>query len=153
MTFSGGSIVPDTGAGSAFNLTGFGNTGTLDWRSFTTDDGFGLSMICVSNGVILNNGATAWSAISDSRLKTDLQPFADALEKVSHIEAATGRYKTDAPDKSRSFLTAQSVQKVLPEAVSEGEDGYLSLRYSEVIPLLVAALNEAKARIEALEGK
>jgi hypothetical protein len=56
-------------------------------------------------------------------------------------------------------LIAQDVQKVLPEAVSE-ENDVLAIRYTEVIPLLVAAIQEQqaiienlKARIEVLEAK
>ena len=47
------------------------------------------------------------------------------------------------------------MQAVLPEAVDqEGDEiGTLSLRYTEVIPLLVAALKESKERIETLEAK
>jgi hypothetical protein len=56
---------------------------------------------------------------------------------------------------SRSFLIAQDVQAVLPEAVDVMSDdmGTLSLKYTEVIPLLVSALKESKERIETLEAK
>jgi hypothetical protein len=56
---------------------------------------------------------------------------------------------------------AQDVQAVLPEAVdvAADEQGTLSLRYTDTIPLLVAAIQEQQAliqtltaRVEALEG-
>jgi hypothetical protein len=69
------------------------------------------------------------------------------------LRAVTGRYKTDAESMSRSFLIAQDVQKVLPEAVSTDADGTLSLRYTEVIPLMVAAIQELTTRLATLENK
>jgi hypothetical protein len=105
-----------------------------------------------SGGVSLATSATSWAAISDERHKTNLQPITDAFDKVGTLRAVTGRYVTDNEDVSRSFLIAQDVQAVLPEAIDDSNETQLSLRYSEVIPLLVGALKEAKERIEALEA-
>jgi hypothetical protein len=107
------------------------------------------------------DGGTSWVANSDERLKTDLKPIENAAEKVSTLRAVTGRFKTDEETVSRSFLIAQDVQAVLPEAVNgqQDEQGTLGLAYTDVIPLLVAAIkeqqtiiNDLKARITALEG-
>jgi hypothetical protein len=108
-----------------------------------------------SVGVILTSGQTAWAAQSDERLKTDLSEIGDGLSKVGSLRAVTGRYVSDDEGVSRAFLIAQDVAKVLPEAVTEAndEDKTLSLRYTEMIPLLVAALKESKDRIEQLESK
>ena len=106
-----------------------------------------------SGGVTLASAATAWAAVSDETLKTDLALIQSGAEKVASLRAVTGRYKTDAESMSRSFLIAQDVQKVLPEAVSTDADGTLSLRYTEVIPLMVAAIQELTTRLAALENK
>jgi hypothetical protein len=47
------------------------------------------------------------------------------------------------------------VQAVFPEAIDVGEDtdSTLSVRYTEVIPLLTAALQEALTKIDALETR
>ena len=121
-----------------------------------------VSVVCRGNdgsgsgaiGVALTRSATSWSTYSDERLKTNLQDIEDGLNKIASLRSVTGRYKTDDQSASRSFLIAQDVQAVLPEAVSQGddEDATLSLRYTEVIPLLVAALKESKERIETLEA-
>jgi hypothetical protein len=104
-----------------------------------------------STGVYVLNGGTSWSAQSDERLKTDLKPIENAAEKVSTLRAVTGRYKTDEENVSRSFLIAQDVQAVLPEAVNEFND-YLGIQYTDVIPLLVAAIKEQQAIIETLKS-
>lgn len=105
-------------------------------------------------GTYQGNTATSWSSVSDETLKTNLTPILDGLNKVASLRAVTGRYKTDPEDKSRSFLIAQDVQKVLPEAVSiaDPETGTLGLGYTDVIPLLVAAIKELKAEIDTLKA-
>lgn len=109
-----------------------------------------------STGVYLNGtSATSWSSNSDERLKTPITPFENAIGKVAAIRAGTGRYLTDDEGVSRAFLSAQSVQAVLPQAVGThtiaGDDTqYLGLAYTEVIPLLTAAIQEQQALIEQL---
>ena len=108
-----------------------------------------------SGGVDLTSGATSWASASDMRVKveSELEPITDALTKVSSLRSVIGRYIADPPDRRRAFLIGQDVQAVLPEAVTEGPDGILSLAYTETIPLLVAALNEGFVRIMALEAE
>ena len=50
-------------------------------------------------------------------------------------------------------MIAQDVQAVLPEAVNvqPDEDSTLGLSYTDVIPLLTAALKESITKIETLE--
>lgn len=106
-----------------------------------------------SGGVRLSTGGTSWASASDERLKTDLIPITGGLDKVSTLRSVTGRYISDAVGTSRSFLIAQDVQAVLPEAVDASRPDELGLRYTEVVPLLVSALHDAKDRIEALEAE
>jgi len=121
----------------------------------------GAYVIANSNGVRLSNGGTSWASDSDERIKTAIVPFENAIEKVCTLRSGTGRYLTDNESVSRSFLIAQDVQAVLPEAVVTQDDeiGTLSLAYTDVIPLLVKAIQEQQAlitqltaRITALEG-
>jgi hypothetical protein len=104
-------------------------------------------------GVYLTDGATSWTANSDERLKDIIEPITDATNKVSTLRAVIGKYKTDEENTRRTFLIAQDVQAVLPEAVSEALDGYLGVAYTDVIPLLVAAIKELNAKVTALEAQ
>ena len=153
---------------SVIDFHASGNPLTLDysarvWRTSGVNGDLGIvntgtGRVLVqanTNGVQLTNGSTAWASASDERLKTDLVEIDDALHKVSQLRSVTGRYNDDEEGTSRSFLIAQDVMSVLPEAVSEDNDEMktLSLRYTEVIPLLTAALKEANAKINALEAR
>jgi hypothetical protein len=99
------------------------------------------------NGVALGSGATAWTSASDIRLKTILEPIQGAVAKLSSLRTVIGRYKTDPEGTRRPFLVAQDVQSVLPEAVDVIDaEGHLGLRYTELIPLIIAAINELQAQ-------
>ena len=106
------------------------------------------------------------TTISDERLKHDIEPITDALDKVKQLNGVTFTYNAD--DKKSAGLIAQDVEKVLPSAVSEKElllkenDGkkYKVLQYDQTIGLLVesikelsTALQEATKRIETLENR
>ena len=123
------------------------------WKTGPTNNAGFIVYNDSNTGQYMTYGATAWSAGSDERLKTALVPFENAASKVSSLRAGTGRYLTDGETVSRSFLSAQSVLAVLPEAVDEQEDEMktLGLRYTDVIPLLVAAIQEQQALIVSLQ--
>ena len=145
---------------SSFNVSYTGiSTGTMTYDAQTGASNAGLLVMTGKGndgagigGVSLSRSAGSWSTYSDERAKTDLIPIENGLTKVATLRAATGRYLADEPGISRSFLIAQDVQAVLPEAVDAGDPDKLNLRYTEVIPLLVAALKESKERIETLEA-
>ena len=46
-------------------------------------------------------------------------------------------------------LSAQDVEKVLPEIVSKGNDGYLSVEYGKLAPILIEAIKEQQKQIES----
>ena len=90
---------------------------------------------------------------SDERLKTKLGTLENALDKVCSLEGFTyvpndlarSIGATD-DDRVRVGLSAQSVQRVLPEAVGPApfNDQYLTVQYEKLVPLLVEAIKELK---------
>ena len=91
------------------------------------------------------------SAYSDARLKTDLVRIDDALYRVSGLAGYTFT-RTDSGERQTGLL-AQDVQKVLPEAVSEAENGTLSLAYGNLAGLLVEAIKELAVEVAAIKAK
>ena len=56
-------------------------------------------------------------------------------------------------DEIQLGLIAQDVERVLPELVAEGEDGFKRVRYSELPLLLLQALKEQQEQNERLERR
>lgn len=81
---------------------------------------------------------------SDMRLKD----LIDYDYNVSDIKPISYFWKDRRDDKKHVGYSAQEVQKVMPDAVNEGEDGMLSVNYVEV---LVAKIAELENRIKQLE--
>ncbi len=100
-------------------------------------------------GVYIPSGNTSWTGTSDERLKDIIEPITEAASKVSTLRAVIGKYKTDDDGVRRSFLIAQDVQAVLPEAVDATNPDKLGVAYTDVIPLLVAAIKELNAKVDA----
>ena len=154
---SGRLLVGATGQGAFTSiLTLSYDAGTTKWSTGPYSGnatGFVISAN-VSYGVYLaSTTSTSWATASDERLKTDLEPIENGLLKVDALRAVTGRYAADSDGPRKPFLIAQDVLQVLPEAVDTSNPERYGLAYTEVIPLLVAALKESKARIETLEAK
>ena len=101
-------------------------------------------------GVYMGYGDTNWSSTSDESKKENLVPITDAVTKISSLRTVIGNFIDDEEKTKHPFLIAQDVQKVLPEAVNE-KDGVLGLKYSDIIPLLVASIKELNAKVTALE--
>ncbi len=47
-------------------------------------------------------------------------------------------------------LSAQELQKIYPELVSEGQDGYLAVNYIELVPILIRSIQELHQEVESL---
>jgi len=117
-------------------------------------DGSGSIFILDNNGTGQYQvyGTSAWTAISDERVKDIIEPITNAIEKVNSLRSVIGKLKKDPDGTRKVFLIAQDVQAVLPEAVNVQDDeiGTLGLQYTDVIPLLVAAIKEQQALITQL---
>jgi hypothetical protein len=108
------------------------------------------------SGVTLAVNGTSWGTTSDERTKDILGGVDNALQKLSNWRTVYFKYKTDAEAQTqRVGLIAQDVQATLPEAVSIEEDEIktLQLRYTEVIPVLVKAIQEQQALITQLTAR
>jgi len=113
------------------------------------------------HGSLYVNGKTyntdgSWD-ISDRRWKKNIRPFQNALEKVSQINGVCYEWRADEyPDMNfgegeQIGLIAQDVEPVLPELVSTDSDGYKSVSYEKLTPVLLEAIKAQQAQIEALQ--
>jgi hypothetical protein len=165
-----GLVVGSTGTGKNISVfsSANGNNGLIGiYQSNGTQEGqiyagtgdvnfFGTSVVKIratTGGVQLTSGAISWTSISDERAKDIIEPISNAVQKVSNLRSVIGKYKTDSEGTRRSFLIAQDVQAVFPEAVDTTDEDNLGVRYTETIPLLVAAMKEQQATIESLEAR
>lgn len=92
-------------------------------------------------------------ASSDKRLKDNLKPIENSLDKVSKLSG----YEFDWNDKQETYqgkdvgVVAQEVEEVMPEIVTTRDNGYKAVKYEKLVPLLIESIKELKAQIEELK--
>jgi len=109
-------------------------------------------VVGAANSVIWLNGnvtASSYACQSDQRLKKNIHPITNALDKVQRLDGVTFNWKKSG-DKSMGLI-AQNVEKVVPELVGVGPDGMKSIQYGNMVGLLIEAMKEQQKKIEKLE--
>lgn len=90
---------------------------------------------------------------SDSRLKDHIETLGNVLAKIDQIRGVSFEYK----DKHKYIsgakigVIAQELQKVYPEMVTQGKDGFLKVDYTQLTGMLIQAVKEQQKEIEALK--
>jgi hypothetical protein len=96
---------------------------------------------------------------SDARMKTGISIIEDALGIINQIHGVRFNWKRDEyPDRKFSEQTqigviAQDVEKVLPEVVSEDQEGYKAIAYDKLTAVLIEAIKEQQEQIDALKSE
>ena len=88
----------------------------------------------------------AAAALSDERLKYDIAPIKNPLDKVNRLEGVSFKWKDD--DEDDVSVIAQDVEKVMPEAISEREDGMKMVGLPQMVGLLTGAVQELDKKVE-----
>jgi len=88
--------------------------------------------------------------VSDVRLKENITPLTNSVEKVSALQGIYFNNKGEPSDKREVGVIAQDVEKVLPELVSTDQDGYKSVDYTKLTVVLIEAFKKLKAENEQL---
>lgn len=55
-------------------------------------------------------------------------------------------------DKRHIGLIAQELRELFPNLVEEGQDGYLAVNYTELVPILIRSIQELKQELDELKG-
>ena len=56
-------------------------------------------------------------------------------------------------NKTNLGVIAQEVQQVIPEVVKERDDGYLAVKYDQLVPVLIEAVKDQQKQIDVLKKK
>ena len=98
---------------------------------------------------------------SDDRLKTNKVGITNALDKVNSLSGFTYNFNETAGEYGFSTeidyvgVSAQEVEAVLPEAVHPAPigNGYKTVQYEKIVPLLIEAIKELSDKVSSLEDK
>jgi hypothetical protein len=93
--------------------------------------------------------ANAFIYSSDKRLKENIKPLTNSLDKINQLEGVSFNWKdTGRPSIG---LIAQDVEKVVPEIVSTNSEGFKGVEYGNLVALLIQGIKEQQKEIDNLQ--
>jgi hypothetical protein len=146
--------------GSGDNGLYLKTTSTCQYWVTNDGQGTGLGVIAsiyndtsIAGSITVNSNTTAFNTGSDYRLKENVVDLADGITRVKQLSPKRFNFIISS-DKTVDGFLAHEAQTVVPEAVTGEKDGeeMQCIDQSKLVPLLTAALQEAIAKIETLEG-
>ena len=139
--------------GSGDDIATFWNGSNFNLDFQTTDSNMFIRNVANANVFTFNVGtgeltAGSYNTTSDRRLKSDIEDY--VVAGISDIKAKTFTLNADESGRLRIGYIAQEVAEVMPSAVNENEDGFLSVNYDEVHTAKIAELEAEVADLKQI---
>jgi hypothetical protein len=106
------------------------------------------------------SGTVVGTQTSDERVKNIHGPVEYGVKEVMALKPVKYSFKSDTDNTVKLGFIAQQTQSIVPESVydtkeeiAEGEPTKLAMEYVALIPVLVKAMQEQQAMIEALQAR
>ena len=130
-----------------------GSVGNYQFNSI----GVGTAASTTAGEIRATGDITAFYS-SDIRLKENITTIPNALEKVNQISGNTYDWKEGFEDihshKGNDVgVIAQEIENILPQIVTNRDNGFKAVQYEKIIPLLIEAVKELSAKVDRLENK
>ena len=130
--------------------------GVYGYKGSGDRDSWGFNMDDMINGRMWNDfrlGFTLKNYISDRRLKYVGTNNNDGLDKIKQLKVFNYVYKKDTTKTPHVGVIAQDLQKVFPNAVKKGTDGFLTIRMEDMFYAVINAIKELDAKYQAQEKR
>jgi hypothetical protein len=109
------------------------------------------------SGALNVGGDVVAFASSDERLKDNIELISNPIEKVQSLKGVTWNWNENADELQQTLpnvgVIAQDVEKVLPELVTNRDNGYKGVDYAKLTGLLIEAIKEQQKEIDSLKEK
>jgi len=133
-------------------------TGAITGASLAVTGNISGASVSISGQIIAGGDITAFA--SDIRLKENIKPIENALDKVMSLRGFTYTFNEVGAslgydtNTSHAGVSAQDVFAVLPEATAPAmlDNTYMAVKYDKLVPLLIEAIKELKQEIEDLKN-
>ena len=108
--------------------------------------------------ISFTNSAVAYNTSSDYRLKESVKPISGGLARVNALKPSAYKWKVDGSN-GEGFI-AHELAETVPFAVTgdkdavdaDGKPTYQGVDLSKIVPILVAAIQELTAEVNALKN-
>ncbi len=103
--------------------------------------------------IIIDDLYSKLSTASDVRLKNISGDNTAGLKEITALEIKNYTYKNDKKKTPHVGVIAQQLQKIFPNSVFKGDDGYLRITKDEMFYALINSVKELLAKIQDLTAK
>ena len=123
------------------------------WQMYVHNDGAHLYLLKNQNfRGVFDRTSGNYTSVSDARLKQDVLRLKNQIALINQLRPVQYQFKDQTTQGMSYGLIAQDVKKVIPEIVcnlgdDREHDGVLGISYTELIPILIAALQEQQLSI------
>lgn len=132
--------------GGATYATYNGTSLYISTSTGSTSIGSGALLVLGGVGISGDVYANNYNTVSDMAYKTNIEEIRyGSLETVSRIKGYEYNLKSNTDKKYYGFI-AQQLEEIGLDSIVNGSDGYKTVNYLEVIPLLVEAVKELSER-------
>ncbi len=125
---------------------------------FTASGNLGIGTPSPDEKLVVSNGTTTgkyttsgWTHSSDVRLKHDIQPLQDSLNKILQLQGVEYKFNADPSERKQVGFIAQQVEPVFPEVVVTDDHGYKSMIYSNLVAPLVESVKSLYHSLKGVE--
>jgi hypothetical protein len=110
------------------------------------------------NGTAGKPGGGTWDVFSDERLKNIKGRYNTGLKALMQLQPIRYEYKPNNPlgiklEGENIGFGAQSLQKIIPEAVTKNADGYLMVKSDPILWTMLNAIKEQQQEITELKAE
>ena len=95
--------------------------------------------------------AANFNTTSDATLKTNVETLTGSLDAVKSLRGVSFDWLENGG--SEIGVIAQEVEAVLPDVVSTNDEGIKSVKYGNMVAVLIEAIKEQQAQIDELKAK
>ena len=132
----------DVVSGVAFSVfTSYDGTADLGRNSARFKDGHFSGTVNAAN----------FNTTSDATLKTNVETLSGSLDAVKSLRGVSFDWLENGG--SEIGVIAQEVEAVLPDVVSTNDEGIKSVKYGNMVAVLIEAIKEQQAQIDELKAK
>ena len=107
-----------------------------------------------TSGDVFAGGDVVAYASSDERLKDNILPIENPLQKINSIGGYSFEWNVEKQHiyKGKDYgVIAQEIESVLPELVTERENGYKAVKYDKLVSLLIEGIKELSQEVNELK--
>lgn len=134
------------------------STNSSERLRIDSDGNVGIGTSTPDQKLVVFNGSSygryttsGWTHSSDKRLKHDIKPLENSLEKILQLRGVSYLFNSDTKNKEQLGFIAQEVEPIFPEVVVTDSNGFKSMVYANLVAPIIESIKVIYTRLSDIE--